>query len=122
MSYYGDPPPPPPGAGAIAAQIMTSILQQSAVMQQAAQWALNEAQIAHVMRAHRTEKKQMVIPEAVRPVHHNTLQSMLKKTRAIEPITPPPHTAIEQGAMVDLSSAEGAARAHTRGPVGMRPR
>ena len=82
--------------------------------QQAAQWAPSEAQVAHIMRAHGTEAQKMIIPEAIRPVHHNTLQSMLKKTRAIEPVTHPPPTAIEQGAMADLSNAEGAARAHAR--------
>jgi hypothetical protein len=46
--------------------------------QQAAQWALNEAQGAHVMRTHQTEKQQMVIPDEIRPVHHYTLKSMLK--------------------------------------------
>ena len=34
-SYYGGPQPPPPGAGAIAAQIMTGVLQQSAMAQEA---------------------------------------------------------------------------------------
>ena len=66
------------------------------------------------MRAHSNEAQKMVIPEAMRPAHHNTLQSMLKKTRAVQPVTPPPPTAIEQVANVDLASAEGAAIAHAR--------
>jgi len=91
MSYYDGPSPPLPGAGAIAAQIMTGILQQTALAQQAAQCALSEAQVAHIMRAHQTEAQKKVIPETVRPVHHNTLQSMLKKPRAVQPVTPRPN-------------------------------
>ena len=82
--------------------------------QQAAQWALSEAQVAPIMRAHGTEAQKMIIPEAVRPVHHNTLHSMLKKTRATQPVTPHLPTAIEQIMNVDLAAAEGAARAHAR--------
>ena len=75
---------------------------------------VNEAQVAHVMRAHETEAQKMIIPEAIRPVHHNTRQSMLKKTRAVQPATPPTPTVIDQIMNVDLASAEGAARAHAR--------
>ena len=112
MSYYDGPspppppPPPPPGAGEIAARFMTGILQQTAMAQQSAQWAFSEAQVAHIMRAHGTEAQKMIIPEAIRPVHHNTLQSMLKKTRAVQPVTPPVPNAIDQVANVDLASAE----------------
>ena len=105
------PPPHPPGAGEIAAQLLTNILQQTAMAQKTAQWALNEAQVAHVMRTHQTEKQQMVIPGEIRPFHHHTLKSMLKKPREIQPVPPTP---IEQVAMVDLSNAEGVARAHAR--------
>ena len=113
-TFYGGPPPPPPRAGEIAAQLFTNLLQQNAMAQQAAQWALNEAQVAHIMRTHQTEKRQMVIPDEFRPVHHHTLKPMLKKPREIQPATPPPPTAIEQATMVDISNAEGAGRAHAR--------
>ena len=57
----------------------------------------------------------MVVPEAIRPVHHNTITSILKKTRGVaQPVTPAAPTAIDQLANVELSNAEGAARAHAR--------
>ena len=114
-SFYGGPPPPPPGAGAIAAQIMTSMLQQAERDQEAARYALSEAHIARILQAQSTEAQRMVVPEAIRPVTHNTIKSILKKTRGVaQPVTPAAPTAIDQIANVDLSNAEGAARAHAR--------
>ena len=79
---------------------------------------MTEAHIAGILHAQRTEAQEMIIPEEIRPVHHNTLQSMLKKNRVVQPVTPviagAPPTAIEQIVNVDLSKAEGAARAHAR--------
>ena len=64
-AFYGGPPPPPPGAGEVAAQPLTNLLQQNAMAQNTAQWTLNEAQVAHVMRTHQTEKRQMVTPDEI---------------------------------------------------------
>ena len=114
-SYYGGPPPPPPGAGAIAAQLLTSILQQTARDQEAARYAVNEAHLAKALHAHSAEAQRMVIPEAIRPVHNNTIKTILKKDHVRQPITPAAPTAAEQIANVDLSNAEGAAIAHARG-------
>ena len=113
-SFYGGPPPPPPGAGAIAPQILTGILQQSARDQEAARYALSEAHIARILQAKSAEAQRMVVPEAIRPVHHNTVTAILKKTRVAQPVTPAAPIAIDQIANVDLSNAEGAARAHAR--------
>ena len=55
----------------------------------------------------------MIIPEDVKPVHHNTFKSILKKVRVAQPVTAQP-TPIEQVMNVDLANAEGAARAHAR--------
>ena len=112
--YYYGPSPPPPGAGAVAAQVMTSVLQQTAMAQEAARYALNEAHIARILQAQHTEAQRMVIPEAIRQVHHNTITSILKKTRAAQPVTPAPPAAIDQIANVDLSNSDGAAIAHAR--------
>ena len=112
-SYYGGAPPPP-GSGAIAAQILTGILQQSAMAQEAARYAVNEAHLARALQAQSAEAQRMVVPEAIKPVHHNTIKSILEKTRVVQPVTPAAPTAIDQIANVDLSNAEGAARAHAR--------
>ena len=93
---------------------MTSMLQQAERDQQAARYALSEAHIARILQAQSTEAQRMVVPEAIRPVHHNTITSILKKTRVVQPVTPAAPTAIDQIANVDLSNAEGAARAHAR--------
>ena len=113
-SFYGGPPPPPPGAGAIAAQLLTSILQQTARDQEAARYAVNEAHLAKALYAHSVEAQRMKIPEAIRPVHNNTIKTILKKDHVRQPVTPAAPTAAEQIANVDLSNAEGAARAHAR--------
>ena len=75
---------------------------------------MSEAHIARILHAQRTEAQKMGIPEAIRPVHHNTITSILKKSRVVQPVTPAPPTAIEQVVNVDLSNAEGAAIAHAR--------
>ncbi len=81
-SYYGGhPPPPPPGASAIAAQLLTSMLQQTAMAQEAARHAVNEAHLAKALQAHNAEVQKMVIPEAIRPVHNNTIKTMLEGSR-----------------------------------------
>ena len=49
--YYDGPSPPPPGTGAIAAQIMTGMLQQTAMAQEAARYAVTEAYIARILHA-----------------------------------------------------------------------
>ena len=115
-TYYDGPSPPPPGAGAVAAQIMTSMLQQTALAQQEAHYAVAEVHIAGILQAHHSEAQKRTIPEEIRPVHHNTLESMLKKVKAVQPVTPAiaAPTAMEQVMNVDLSNAEGAARAHAR--------
>ena len=82
--------------------------------QEAARYALTEAHIARILHAQRTEAQRMVIPEAIGPVHHDTITSILKKTRAVQPVTPAPPAPIDQIANVDLSTAEGAAIAHAR--------
>jgi len=114
-SYYGGPPPPPPGASALAAQLLTNILQQTARDQEAARYAVNEAHLAKALYAHSVEAQRMKIPEAIRPVHNNTIKTILKKDHVRQPITPAAPTAAEQIANVDLSNAEGAAIAHARG-------
>ena len=92
-SYYGGPPPPPPGAGAIAAQLLTSMLQQTAMAQEAARYAVNEAHLAKALHAHSAEAQRMVIPEAIRPVHNNTIKTILKKVHVRQPVTPAAPTA-----------------------------
>ena len=64
----------------------------------------------------------MTIPEEIRPVHHTSMKTILKKTRASPPITPAPTTPLEKRMNVDLASAEGAAIAHARsgGDIGTR--
>ena len=114
-SFYGGPPPPPPGASALAAQLLTNILQQTARDQEAARYAVNEAHLAKALYAHSVEAQRMKIPEAIRPVHNNTIKTILKKDHVRQPITPAAPTAAEQIANVDLSNAEGAAIAHARG-------
>ena len=113
-NYYDGPLPPSPGVGAVAAQIMRSMLQQTALAQQAAHYAVTEAHIAGILHAHHSEAQKRIIPEEIKPVHHNTLQSILKKVRVVQPVTSAPPTVIAQVVNVDLANAEGAARAHAR--------
>ena len=94
--YYDGPSPAPPGVGAIAAQVMTGVLQQTAQAQEAARYAVTEAHIARILHAQRTEAQKRVIREEIRPVHHNMLQSMIKKVRVVQPAAPAPPTAIDQ--------------------------
>ena len=82
--------------------------------QEAARYAVNEAHLARALQAQSAEAQRMVIPEAIRPVHNNTIKSILKKVHVRQPVTPAAPTAIDQIANVDLSNAEGAARAHAR--------
>jgi hypothetical protein len=60
----------------------------------------------------------MVLPEAIRPVHHNTVKSILRKARVIQPVAPAiadaTPTPIDQIMNVDLVAAEGAAIARAR--------
>ena len=107
--FYGGPPPPPPGAAAIAAQVLTGILQQSARDKEAARYALSEAHIARLLHAQRTEAQKMVVPEEIRPVHLNTIKSILKKVHVRQLVSPVAPAAIEQVANVELANAEGAA-------------
>ena len=93
------------------------MLQQTALAQPAAHHAVTEAHIAGILHAQRTEAQKMIIPEEIRPVHHNTIKSILKKVRVVQPVTPAPPTAIEQVVNVPKELLE-----HTRGPVGMRAR
>ena len=75
--------------------------------QEAARYALTEAHIARILQAQHTEAQKMVIPEAIRPVHHHTITFILKKTGVVQPVTPAPPTATDQIAIVDLSNAKG---------------
>ena len=104
----------PPGAGELAAQIATSMLQQSAMAQHVAQYAMSEAHIAGLLHAQLTEAQKMIIPEETRPVHRNTLKSILKKVRVVQPITPAPPTPFEQVMNADLANEEEAAVTHAR--------
>ena len=113
-SYYYGGPPPPPSAGAVAAQIATSMLQQTAMVQHAAQCSMTDAQIAGILHAHRTEAQKRIIPEEIQPVHHNTLKPILKKVRVVQPVTHAPPPPIVQVMNVDFANAGGAAIAHAR--------
>ena len=89
-SYYCGGPPRPRSAGAIAAQIATSMLQQAALAQHATQYAMTEAHIAGILHAHHTEEQKRIIAEEIQPVHHNTLKSILKKSRVVQAVAPAP--------------------------------
>ena len=97
----------------MAAEIATSMLQQNAMAQQAAQYALTKAHIAPLLHAHQTEAQKMVIPVQSRPYHHTDMKKVLKKTFP-PPVTPGPTTPLEQRMNVELANAEGAAVAHAR--------
>ena len=54
--------------------------------QKAARYAVNEAHLARALQAHSAEAQRMVIPEAIRPVHNNTIKSILKKYTSGNPL------------------------------------